>query len=119
MLKQVQHDKQKNKKGHIKMAREKESWLTNHARAYTRLISQDERDLIRKHLRSQGAKIIGKPGPRFERFGELHEEWSLNGDRVLVHTVPIWGQSDFTIRLDSSKSFGRKLIKEDILKRKR
>ena len=101
------------------MAREKESWLTNHARAYTRLISQDERNLIRERLINQGAKIVGDPGPRFERFGELHEEWSLNGDRVLIHTVPILGQSDFTIRLDSSKSFGRKLIKKDILKRKR
>ncbi len=101
------------------MTQEKESWLTNHARAYTRLISQDERDLIREHLRNQGEEIVGKPGSRFERFEELHEEWLLNGDRVLIHTVPIWGKSGFTIRLDSSKSFGRKLIREDILKRKR
>jgi hypothetical protein len=101
------------------MAREQESWLTNHPRAYTRLISQDERDLIRKRLIDQGAERVGEPGPRFERFGELHEEWSLNTDRVLMHTVPIWGQRDFTIRLDSSIGFGRKLIKEGTLKRKR
>ena len=99
---------------------QKESWLTNHARSYTRLITQDERDSIREHLRSQGGKTVGEPGPRFEKFGELHEDWSLNGDRVLMHTVPVWErQSGFTMRLDSSKSFGRRLIREGILKRKR